>query len=346
MPNKITVSPSGQACVANDGQTILEASLSAGFLLPYSCRNGTCGVCKGKLLEGRVESGKSTESVLLPAEREAGMILFCCAKPLTDVTIACRDFDVPGDIRVKRLLCRVRRTYLAAPDVMVVRLELAPGKRLQFVAGQYIEIMLDDGQRRAFSIANAPHEEDVLELHIQRRPGGVFTSHVFDGLSCGECLRIEGPYGNFRLDATIGGGAGAPLIMVAGGTGFAPVKSIVEDTLRRQLVRPIFIYWGARRPEGLYMHELALEWAARHAHIQYVPVLSAPLAQDAWQGRTGAVHQAVTADHPDLSAADIYLCGSEKLIAASRAAFLLQGARNGRIHSDVFSPAPQLAETA
>ena len=322
--------------MAKDGESVLEAALNAGYLLPYNCRNGTCGACKGKILEGSVDHGKATDSVLLPAERDAGEVLFCCATPMTDLTIQCREFEAPGEIKVKQLTSRVRRMYVAAPDVMVIQLELAASKRLQFLAGQYIDILLDDGRRRAFSLANAPHDDEVLELHIRRMPGGEFTGYVFNELRQRDVLRIDGPHGNFYLhDATVGNPL-QPIIMIAGGTGFAPVKSMVENAIHRGLKRPITIYWGSRRPEGLYMHDLAAEWAMQYPHIRYVPVISEPQPSDNWPGRTGMVHQAVLEDFPDLSGSDVYLCGSEQMTLAARQDFVRGGLPEDHLHCDVF----------
>jgi CDP-4-dehydro-6-deoxyglucose reductase len=336
MSFQITIAPSGHQCKAESGETVLEAALNAGYLLPYNCRNGTCGACKGKVLEGRVDHGKAMESVLLPTERDAGEVLFCCATPLTNLTIECREFEAPGEIKVKRLASRVRRMYVAAPDVMVLQLELAASKRLQFLAGQYIDILLDDGRRRAFSLANAPHDDEVLELHIRRIAGGEFTGHVFEGLRLRDQLRIEGPHGNFYLHDAIDGDPLRPIIMIAGGTGFAPIKSMVQHAIYRNLKRPIYVYWGARRPDGLYMHELALEWARDHGNIHYIPVISEPQPEDDWQGRVGMVHQAVLDDWPDLSVSDVYLCGSEQMTVAARQDFAKRGLPEGHLYCDVF----------
>lgn len=332
--------------MAEEGASILQAALDAGYLLPYNCRNGTCGACKGRLLEGQVDPGRTIDSVLLPAEREAGDILFCCAKPLGDVTIRCREFEAPGEIKVKQLQCRVHRLFVAAPEVMIVQLELAVGKRLQFLAGQYIDILLPDGRRRAFSLANAPHDDDYLELHIRRIPGGQFTGHVFDAMRVRDQLRIEGPHGNFYLHGSAADDPQRPIIMVAGGTGFAPVKSMVEHAIHRQLRRPIHIYWGARRPDGLYLHDLAQRWAEAHDNIRYIPVISEPQAGDGWQGRSGMVHQAVLEDWPDLSVADVYLCGSEQMTIAARQEFAHRGLSEGHLYCDVFCAARDTAGMA
>lgn len=339
MSKIITISPSGHSCEARTGETILQAALNAGFMLPYNCRNGSCGTCKGKVLQGEIDRGNAVESTLLPAELAEGQALFCCAMPLTDVTIECREFEAPGEYKVKRLMARVRRMYEAAPDVMVIQLELPANKRLQYLAGQYIDILMPNGNRRAFSLANAPFDDDFLELHIQRMPGGKFTEYVFNGLRQRDQLRIEGPHGNFYLRDSPVGGPKHPVIMVAGGTGFAPVKAMVEQAIHRDLKRTIFVYWGARKPVGLYMHDLALEWASQHVNIRYIPVISDPLPQDNWQGRTGLVHQAVLADCPVLQARDVYLCGSEQMTSAARFDFLQSGLAAEHLYCDVFSAA-------
>ncbi len=341
----IKISPSGHHCQSQDGETVLEAALNAGFLLPYNCRNGTCGACKGKVLSGKIDPGRAMDSVLLPSEREAGEALFCCATPLSDLTIECREFEAPGEIKVKQLLSKVKRMYVAAPDVMVVQLELAASKRLQFLAGQYVDILLDDGQRRAFSLATAPHDDEILELHIRRMPGGQFTGHVFEELRVRDSLKIEGPFGNFYLRETSEAKPDQPIIMIAGGTGFAPVKSMVEHAIHRKLQRSITIYWGARNADGLYMHDLALDWAAEHENIRYIPVVSEPGAGDDWRGRTGMVHQAVLDDFADLSGSDVYLCGSEQMTIAARRDFVKRGLPETHLYCDVFCSARQLVLT-
>jgi len=322
MAFQVTLQPSGHGFAAEAGTSLLDAALEAGLHLPYGCRNGACGACKGKIVDGHVDHGAATEFALTPEDRTAGLVLTCCAKPLSDLTLECREASAENDIPVK---------------ILPTRVQLPTGERLQFLAGQYIDFLLKDGKRRAFSLANAPQEDEFLEIHIRLVPGGLFTEQVFNTIKERDILRIEGPHGNFQLQEL----SQKPVILLAGGTGFAPVKSIVEHSVHHRIARPLHIYWGARDRSGLYLPELPQQWAQQHAHIRYVPVLSEPQAADAWDGRRGLVHQAVLEDHPDLSGFQVYACGAPAMIEAAHRDFRAQGLPTEEFFADVFSFAPQ-----
>ena len=313
MSHRISLQPGNHSFQADDDQTVLEAALAAGLLLPHGCRDGACGACKGRVLEGEVEHAEHASGALSEAERAEGLALFCCAKPRGDLVVQARSVTRAGDIQVKKLPCRVQKLERLAEDVMRIELKLPASENFAFRAGQYIDILLADGQRRSFSIANAPHDAGHLELHVRRIDGGRFTGHVFETMIEKEILRFEGPLGSFflREDST------RPIVMVAGGTGFAPIKGIVEHAIRIGLQRPITLYWGARRRDGLYLDALARSWEAALPGLRYVPVLS----DEAWEGRGGLVHQAVLEDFADLSAHEVYACGAPALIDAARADF-------------------------
>lgn len=337
MAFKVTLQPSGHTFAADAGTTLLQAALDAGMHVPYGCRNGACGACKGQVLAGTVDHGAAQAHALDDEARAAGYALLCCAKPRSDLTVACREAAAERDVAVKTLPARVQKLERVAADVMVMKLKLPAAERLQFLAGQYIEFLLKDGRRRAFSIANAPQDDEFLELHVRRVPGGVFTEHVFGGMKERDIVRIEGPHGSFQLQES----SPKPVILLAGGTGFAPVKSLVEYALHNRSERPLSLYWGARRRDGLYLPELPAQWAARHAHIRYVPVLSEPTAADAWGGRTGLVHEAVLDDHADLSGHQVYACGAPAMIAAAQRDFLARGLPAGEFFADAFTYAPR-----
>ena len=313
MSHRISLQPGNHTFEADDDQTVLEAALAAGLLLPHGCRDGACGACKGRVLEGEVEHAEHASGALSEAERAEGLALFCCARPRGDLVVQARSVTRAGDIQVKKLPCRVQKLERLAEDVMRIELKLPASENFAFRAGQYIDILLADGQRRSFSIANAPHDAGHLELHVRRIDGGRFTGHVFETMIEKEILRFEGPLGSFflREDST------RPIVMVAGGTGFAPIKGIVEHAIRLGLQRPITLYWGARRRDGLYLDALARSWEAALPGLRYVPVLS----DEAWEGRGGLVHQAVLEDFADLSAHEVYACGAPALIDAARASF-------------------------
>ncbi|WP_407278782.1 CDP-6-deoxy-delta-3,4-glucoseen reductase [Aromatoleum evansii] len=313
MSFQISLEPGGQQFQADADQTILEAALAAGLVLPYGCRDGACGACKGKVIRGEVTlTGAAT--ALSDADRAAGMTLFCSAHAHSDLTLEARNVSRAGDIPIKKLPCRVQRLTRAAPDVMVIELKLPASEPFRFRAGQYVDFLLADGRRRSFSIANAPHREDAMELHVRLVPGGAFTEHVFNGMKERDILRFEGPLGSFGLHEE----SRAPVVLIAGGTGFAPIKSIVEYAIHAGIARPMTLYWGSRNRPGLYMDELARSWEQSLPGFRYIPVLSEAAAADDWHGRTGLVHRAVIEDLPDLSAHEVYACGSPAMIDAAR----------------------------
>ena len=313
MTHRISLRPGDHHFEAVADQTVLEAALAAGLLLPHSCRDGACGACKGKVLEGVVDQGRHSDGALTEAERAEGYALFCCAKPLSDLTVQARNVTRADDIPVKKLPSRVQKLQRLADDVMLIDLKLPASENFQFRAGQYIDILLADGQRRSFSIANAPHDGGHLELHVRRIDGGRFTAHVFEAMKEKEILRFEGPHGSFWLRED----SARPIVMVAGGTGFAPIKGIIEHAIHIGLTRPITLYWGARTRGGLYMDALARSWEAALPGLRYVPVLS----DEVWDGRQGLVHQAVLDDCADLSGHEVYVCGAPVMVDAARSSF-------------------------
>ncbi|HYA46379.1 MAG TPA: CDP-6-deoxy-delta-3,4-glucoseen reductase [Burkholderiales bacterium] len=320
MTHQVTIRNTGHQFSAQEGASILQAALDAGLVLPYGCRDGACGSCKGKLIEGRIDYGHYSEKVLTAAEREQGFALFCQARPLSDVVIEAREVRKAGDIQVRKLPARVQKLERAADDVMIVHLKLPANERLQFIPGQYIDILLKDGTRRSFSMANAPHDDEFLQLHIRHVPGGAFTDHVFKAMKERDILRFEGPFGTFFLREE----SEKPIVLVASGTGFAPIKAVIEAAFRRGLTRPMALYWGARRPKDLYLNALPERWAAEHPGFRYVPVISDALPEDAWEGRTGFVHRAVMQDLPDLSAYQVYACGVPVMVDSARRDFTTQ----------------------
>lgn len=317
MSFRITIQSSQHTFTADGDETILEAALREGLDLPYGCRNGACGSCKGKIVEGRVDHGKYDRNALRDDEIEAGMTLFCCARPLSNLVVECREVKAAKDIQVRTLPCRVQLMRHAGENTMIVHLKLPSSERLQFLAGQYIDILLKDGKRRSFSLANAPHDDELLELHIRNVPGGNFSQHVFAGMKERDILRFEGPLGTFRLRED----SEKPILFLASGTGFAPIKSIAEHAFHIGIKREMVLYWGANTLSDLYMMDLPRKWAEIHENFRFIPVLSAPLAEDCWRGRTGFVHQAVLEDFDDLSGHQVYACGSPVMVQAAHKDF-------------------------
>ncbi|MDR5172160.1 CDP-6-deoxy-delta-3,4-glucoseen reductase [Methylobacillus flagellatus] len=341
MSFQVIIKPSDRRFNVEDGDTVLDAAIDAGVNLPYGCRNGTCGACKGQVLAGDVNYGEYFDSALSEDEKKTGKALFCCAQPLSDLVIECR--EVAGEGIPPRIMpVRVEKLEKFSHDVMGMTLKLPSNERMQFMAGQYIEFLLKDGRRRAFSLANAPHSDRFLELHMRLVPGGQFTQYVFNEMQEKTILRIEGPFGTFflREDST------RPVILVAGGTGFAPVKGIVEHALQLGMKRPMTLYWGARTREDLYLHALPRRWQEDNPLFRYIPVLSDPAPEDAWQGRTGLVHQAVLEDHPDMQAYQVYCCGAPQMVEAAHRDFQGHGLPEQEFFSDAFTFANPAAKAA
>lgn len=322
MTYRISLQPGDHQFDADADQTVLEAALAAGLQLPHGCRDGACGSCKGRVVAGEVDYGIYSDNALTDAERAAGLALFCCARPLGDLVLEARNVTRAGDITVKKLPCRVQKLDRLAADVMLVDLKLPASEAFRFRAGQYIDILLAGGQRRSFSIANAPHDAAHLELHVRRIDDGKFTTHVFETLKEKDILRFEGPLGSFWLRED----NSRPIVMVAGGTGFAPIKSIIEHGIENGLSRPVTLYWGARDRAGLYLDALARSWEAALPGLRYIPVLSDLGPADPWDGRRGLVHQAVLDDFGDLSGHEVYACGAPAMIAAARTSFTTERA--------------------
>lgn len=340
MSHQVTVMPSNHSFSVAVDETVLSAAMEAGINLPYGCRNGACGACKGKVIAGEVDYGEYQPGTLSEAEKEVGQALFCCAKPLTDLVIECREVSANNGIRPRILPARVQQMKKLSHDVMALYLKLPSNERLQFLAGQYIDFLLKDGKRRAFSLANAPHDDGLLELHLRLIAGGQFTKYVFSEMQEKAILRLEGPFGSFYLRED----SDKPVIFVAGGTGFAPIKGIIEHMLHHNMQRRIVLYWGARTLQDLYMHALPEQWQVAHANFSYIPVLSEALAEDGWQGRSGLVHEAVLQDFPDLGAYQIYCCGAPAMVETAHKDFQRHGMPEHEFFSDAFTfanPPPQ-----
>ena len=336
MTFKTVIQPSGHSFPIEAHETVLEAAIKHGYTLPYSCRDGVCGTCKGKVVSGQVDYGKFQEGTLTDAEKSLGMALFCCAKPLSDLTLECREVNAVKDIPIRTLPCRVQKMELPAPDVMVLSLKLPANERMQFLAGQYVDILLKDQKPRSFSLANAPHDDEFLQLHIRNIVGGEFTRYVFETLKERDILRFKGPLGTFFLRED----TDKPIIFVASGTGFAPIKAIIEHALYTGVKRPMHFYWGGRRPVDLYMLDKARLWESRG--VKFTPVLSEALPEDGWQGRTGFVHRAVLEDYSDLSGHEVYVCGAPVVVEAAQRDFTTQrGLPNDAIFSDAFTFVPK-----
>ncbi len=329
MTYQVTISNTGTRFIVEDNERVLDAAIRQGIGLPYGCRNGECGSCKGQINSGKVRYATPAEA-LSAEERQHGKALFCQAYALSDLEIVVNELTQSAEVPLKRIPAKVIQMHKLSHDVMQVVLKLPPAMRFQFFAGQYIDFILKDGRRRSFSIANAPHIDDVIELHVRHVQGGQFTGEIFDHMRINDIVRLQGPLGSFYLRED----SQRPVILLAGGTGFAPINGIIEHALRKHITREFYLYWGVRTFADLYMHERAQKWANEHANIHYTPVLSDP--DDNWQGRKGFLHAAVLQDFKDLSGFEVYASGPPAMVYAGRDALVPYGIDPQHYYSDAF----------
>ena len=333
----VTVVPANRSFTVERDEPILVAAIRQGVGLPYGCRDGACGSCKSRLLEGRVIHGAHQHKALSIAEEESGLILACCATPQSDCVVEARSVPGAGEHPILKLPSRVISIERVAPDVAVLKLQLPANQNLQYRAGQYVEFILRDGARRSYSMANAPHllgTPPAIELHLRHMPGGKFTDHVFSAMKEKDILRMEGPFGSFFLRED----SDKPIVLLASGTGFAPIKAVIEHMRHLGLTRPTTLYWGGRRPQDLYMHRWCETATAEMPHLRYVPVVSDATPEDAWAGRVGFVHRAVMDDFPDLSGHQVYACGAPIVIDSAQRDFVQQcGLPADEFYADSFT---------
>lgn len=336
MNYKVRIIPSQREFDVAPGESILDAALRKGVALPYGCRSGSCGTCACRLVTGRIDYPEGPPLGLSDEEIEQGLVLACRAYPQEEIVIEAQELAGLADVVIKTLPARVVKMERMNHDTMRVLLKLPAVERLQFLAGQYVDILLRDGGRRSFSLANAPHDDELLELHIRHVPGGEFTTKVFAEMREKALVRLQGPLGSFYLRED----SSRPILLIGGGTGFAPLKAIIEHAFHAGVQRPIHVYWGARQHRDLYLPELPEQWAREHSNIEYTPVLSDPDA--GWQGRTGWVHDAVIEDHTDLSAYDVYMAGPPPMITAAKGEFLAAGLPYQQLFYDSFDFSPDV----
>ncbi len=330
---QITLTPSGHTFQVAADETVLEGALRQGIGLPYGCRNGACGSCKGIIVSGEFDYGVYQERTLSADEKSQGKALFCVGKPCSDMTLNVKEIGGASDIQIRTLPCRVEKKEFVAPDVAVLSLKLPAQERLQFMAGQYLDILLKDGKRRSFSMANAPHHDQFVELHIRLIPDGQFSGYVFNEMRDRAILRFEGPLGTFFLRED----SDKPIIFMAGGTGFAPIKAVIEHALYTHIDREMVLYWGCRSLQDIYMRELPAQWQLEHPNFTFIPVLSDPKAEDNWQGRCGFVHQAIMDDFDSLAGYQIYACGAPIMIELGQKAFVAKGLPEDEFFADSFT---------
>ena len=343
MTFQITVEPSGRQFSANADETLLAAGIRQGIGLPYGCKDGACGSCKCKKLSGTVVHGTHQSKALSPEEEAAGFVLTCCGVPHSDVVLESRQVTEAGAHPIKKMPVRVQSLERLSHDVMRLKLQLPAADTFGYHAGQYVDFLLRDGARRSYSMANAPHTQTGapgIELHIRHMPGGKFTDQVFGTMKEKDILRIEGPFGSFYLRED----SAKPMVLLASGTGFAPIKALIEHMRFKGITRPAVLYWGGRRPADLYEDAWIQSQLADMPQLRYVPVVSDALPEDQWTGRTGFVHRAVLQDLPDLSGHQVYACGAPIVVDSARADFVkLAGLPDDEFYADSFTSAADQA---
>lgn len=332
----VRIEPQGRTIRATGATSVLDAALDAGINLPHSCKSGHCASCRARVLSGHVRYPNGRPLGITEAEAASGYALLCQARAESDLVVEARAIASVTDVEIRTLPCRIERLVTLSPDVRQVWLRLPATERLDFKAGQYLDVLLEGGRRRSFSIASPPHAADRLELHIRRVEGGGFTQSLFEDDAVGRLLRIEGPLGQFVYRPAEG-----PVVLIAGGTGFAPLKSIIRHVLEHDSHRPLHLYWGARDEIDLYEAALVESWTVSHPNLTFTGVLSEPHHSMSAARRTGWVHEAVLADWPSLSGMDVYAAGPPAMIEAIRSAFPQRGLAAERLHFDSFDFAPR-----
>ena len=314
MTFQISIQPSGRTFAVEPGEAMLSAGIRQGIGLPYGCKDGACGSCKCRKLEGTVVHGTHQSKALSDTEEANGFVLTCCGFPHSDVVLESRQVTEAGAFAIRKMPSRVMAIERKSHDVMAIKLQLPANDPFAYHAGQYVEFILRDGARRSYSMANAPHNGPAVELHIRHMPGGKFTEHVFGAMKEKEIQRIEGPFGSFFLREN----SEKPMVLLASGTGFAPIKALIEHMQFQGITRAATLYWGGRRPEDLYMDDWVRAKLLEMPNLAYVPVISNATMEDAWTGRGGFVHRAVLEDLPDLSGYQVYACGAPVVIDSAR----------------------------
>ena len=320
---------SGKSFQSSGEEPVLDDALAQGFNFPYGCQNGFCGKCKAVILNGEVEYEGEVPPALTDEDLAASMALLCQCRASSDLYVSVDELDDLANIEVRSLPCRVEQINRLNHDVIQIMLKIPGAQSLQYLAGQYLDLEHTDFEPRAFSIANAPVNSNLIELHVRLVEDGQFTNFIFNTLSEKTILRIEGPKGGFFLREE----SDKPVILIAGGTGFGPIKAIVEHLISINSQREVQIYWGVRAQEDIYS-DLPSKWASEFDSINYIPVLSE--ANSDWQGEQGFVHEAVVRDFDDLSDHEVYACGPPIMVRAAAAGCLEKGLPKKSFFSDAF----------
>jgi CDP-4-dehydro-6-deoxyglucose reductase len=325
----VRIIPHERSISVPENLSVLAAAQLAGLPLPHSCRSGRCGSCRARLVSGRIEYPGGPPLGLSALETRQGDVLLCQALARSDLVVEARLVQSAAAAEIKTLPSRIAGRVQLAPDVMRLILRVPAVESMEFLAGQYLDVLLEAGQRRSYSVANAPNAGSQLELHVRHVPGGIFSEALFGTLREGALLEVEGPLGRFIYQSSA-----EPAIFIAGGTGFAPIKAMLGQALREGPSRDLHLYWGARDAAGLYEAALVRDWASRNDRLTVHWVLSQAAASG--EHRSGWVHEAVLQDHQDLAPFAIYAAGPPAMIDAIQRTFPAQGARPEQLHLDSF----------
>jgi len=306
----------------NSDNIILTDALEQSVPLEYSCKTGECGSCSAEVLAGEVknESGEIVHS---------GSILTCQSKALSDVTLKANYYPELAYQKIQTLPCKVVNSQFVTDDILVLKLRFPPTASFDYLPGQYVNLNFK-GIKRSYSIANAKRIAGEIELHIRKLPNGQMSEALFSGIKENQLMRVEGPKGTFFIRDN-----DKPLILLAGGTGIAPVKAMVEKLIENKDKRDIYIYWGMNNENSFYLNVFE-ELAKEFSNIHYTPVLSSDVE---WCGRMGFVHQAVCDDFDSLHGYEVYACGSPVMINIAKKSFMNKKLPKEQFLSDAFTPA-------
>ena len=321
---KVRLRPSNVEFNVESEETILSAALKVGLVVPYGCKNGACGSCKASIVGGTVDYGDHQKRALSEYEKNNNGLLLCTAKPLSNIEITANLISATKENEPKKMPCRVEKIEIVTEDIAIIRLKLPANQSFSYLPGQYVDILLKDGKRRSYSMANMPNQENVIELHIKHNPGGLLTDSIFDNKSSESpilkeknILRLEGPLGTFYFREN----SKEKILFIASGTGIGPIKAIIENLISENFSREVILYWGVRSPNDLYILEIIESWKNSLLNFTFVPVVSDAKTEDKWKGREGYVHSAIMDDQISLKNFSVYACGSPLMVNAAYDAF-------------------------
>jgi len=318
MTAHVQIKPSGHEFFVDGNDSLLEAALRAGLALDYGCSAGSCGKCKAKILSGQVQKTRHADYVLSAAEKNAGVMLMCCNTAVVDLVIEAHEAHGAADMPLQEIEARVKAVSPVGDDMRLLHLQTPRSNRLRFLAGQSVSLLLPGGQRASCPVASCPCDDRNLQFHIRRRAGDAFAERVFDGLGAADSVRIEGPRGTFVLDEE----SSRPLVFIAGDSGFAPIKSLIEHAMALEAAESLSLVWIASAPGGHYLDNLCRSWGDALDDFRYVPLTLEGVASPEAVDRA---LQPMLQNHPALQDCDVYVAGPQALTHATEFMLLERG---------------------